>query len=217
MSDSLRCHGLQNVRLPCPSKSSGACSNSCQLSQWCHPIVSSYVILFSFCLLSILASGSFPMSWLFISCDWSFGASDLASVLPRDIQDWFPLGLTGLILQSKGLSKEFSNTTVQKHGLFCSQSSLWSNSHIFTWLQTIVLTIWTFVCKVMSSLFNTLSKFVVALLPRSKHLLISWLQSLYTVILEPKKSFTVSIIFPSICHQVVGPECVDLSPLNVEF
>ena len=121
MSDSLRCHGLQNVRLPCPSKSSGACSNSCQLSQWCHPIVSSYVILFSFCLLSILASGSFPMSWLFISCDWSFGASDLASVLPRDIQDWFPLGLTGLILQSKGLSRVFFSTTVQKHQSFGTQ------------------------------------------------------------------------------------------------
>ena len=107
-------HGLQNVRLPCPSKSSGACSNSCQLSQWCHPTVSSYVILFSSCLLSILASGSFPISWLFISCGQSIGASDLASVLPKDIQDWFPLELTGLIsLKSKGLSKEFPNTTVK--------------------------------------------------------------------------------------------------------
>ena len=135
VTNSLQPHGLQHARLPCPSLSPGACSNSCPLSQWCHPTISSSVILFSSCLQSFPASGSsFPMSWLFSSGGQSIRASISASVLPMNIQDWFPLGLTGLIsLQSKGLSRVFSNTTVQKHQFFSGQLSLWSNSHTHTY------------------------------------------------------------------------------------
>ena len=123
VSDSLWPHGLQCARLPCPSLAPGACSNSCPLSQWCHPTILSSVIPFSSCLQSFPASGSFPMSQFFTSGGQSIGAS--ASVLSMNIQDWFLLGLTGLIsLQSKGLSRVFSNTTVQKHQFFCAQFSL---------------------------------------------------------------------------------------------
>ena len=133
MSNSLWTHGLQHTRLPCPSPTPGACSNSCPLSRWCHPTISSSVILFSSCHQSFPASGSFPMNWLFASGGQNIGAS--ASVLPMNIQDWFPLGLTGLIsVQSKGLSRVFSNTTVQRHRFFSAQSFLLSSSHIPTWL-----------------------------------------------------------------------------------
>ena len=117
LSGSLWPYGLQHTRLPCPSSSSRACSNSCPLSWWCHPTISSSVVPFSSRLQSFPASGTFPMSWLFSSGDQSVGAS--ASVLPMNIQDWFPLGLTGLVSwQSKGLSRVFSNTTVQKNRFF---------------------------------------------------------------------------------------------------
>ena len=113
----------------------GACSNSCPSSQWCHPTIPSSVVPFSSCLQSCQASGSFPISQLFTSAGQSVGASTWASVLPMNIQDWFPLGLTGLIsLQSKGLSGVFSNTAVQKHQFFSTQPSMWSNSHIHSWL-----------------------------------------------------------------------------------
>ena len=125
-------HGLQHARLPCPSPSLGVCSNSRPLNQWCHPTISSSVIPFS-CPQSFPASGSFPMSWLFSSGDQRIGAS--ASVLPMNIQDWFPLEWTGWIsLQSKGLSWVFSISTVPKHQFIGAQTSLWSNSHIHTWL-----------------------------------------------------------------------------------
>ena len=133
-------------------------------------------------------SGSFPMSRLFASGGQSIGASESASVLPVNIQDWFPLGLTGLIsLQSKGLSRVFSNTTVWKHQFFGTQTFLCSNSHICTWLleKPVSLIIWTLVSQVMSLLFNTLFRFVIVFLPRSKCLLVSWLQPPSTVILEP--------------------------------
>ena len=119
-------------RLPCPPLSPWVCSNSCPLIQWCHPTISSSVAPFYSCPQSFPASRSFPMSWLFSSDGQSIGAS--ASVLPMNIQDWSPLGLTSLIsLQSKGLlSRVFSNTTVQKHQLFDAQPSLWSNSLICT-------------------------------------------------------------------------------------
>ena len=111
--NSLWPYGLQHARLPCPSLSLGACSNSCPLSQWCHPTISSSVIPFSSCLQSFPASGSFPMSQIFTSGDQSIRASSSVSVLPMNIQDWSPLGLTGWIsLQYKGLSRVFSNTTV---------------------------------------------------------------------------------------------------------
>ena len=116
VSDSLWPRGLQYTRLPCPSPTPRACSNSCPLSQWCHPTISSTVIPFFSCLQSFPASGPFPMSQFFTSGSQSIGVSALASVLPINSQDWFPLGLTGLIsLLSKGFSRVFSNTTVQKH------------------------------------------------------------------------------------------------------
>ena len=112
MSHSSQPHGLQHTRLPCPSPSPRACSNSRPLSQWCHPTISSSVVPFS-CLQSFPASGSFPLSWLFTSGGQSIGALASASVFPKNIQDWFPLGLTGLISsQFKGLSKVLPNTTV---------------------------------------------------------------------------------------------------------
>ena len=125
MSDSLQPHGLQHARLPCPSPTPGAYSNSCSSSQWCHPTISSSVVLFSFHLQSIPASGSIPMCQFFASGGQSIGVSASAQVLPMNIQDWFLLGLTGWIsLQSKGLSRVFSNTTVQKHQFFSTQLSL---------------------------------------------------------------------------------------------
>ena len=131
MSDSLSPHGLQHARLHCPTPSPRACSNSCPLSQWCHPTISSSVVPFSSCLQYFPASGSFPMSRLFTSGGQSVGASASSSVLPMNIQDWFPLGLTGWIsLLSKGFSRVFSNTAVQKLQFFGAQFSLWFNSHI---------------------------------------------------------------------------------------
>ena len=133
MSKSLWPHGLQHASLPCPSPTPGAYSNSCPLSQWCHPTISSSVIPFSH-LQSFPASGSFQMSQLFASGGQRIEVSASASVLPMNIQDWFPLGWTGLIkLQSKGLSRVFSNTTVQKHQFFGAQLSSQSNSDIHTW------------------------------------------------------------------------------------
>ena len=115
MSDSLRPHGLQHVRLPWPSPTSRAYSNSCPLSQWCHPTISSSVFPFSSCLQSFPASGYFPMSQFFTSGSQSIGVSASASVIPMNIQDWFPLGWTGwMSLQSKGLSRIFSKTTVHQ-------------------------------------------------------------------------------------------------------
>ena len=128
----LRPHGLQHARLPCPSPSPRVCSNSCPFNWWCHPTISSSATLFSFCLQSFPASGSFPINQLFTSGGQSIRAS--ASVLLMNIQDWFPLTLTGLILQSTGLSRIFSNTTARKHQFLGIQPSLWSNSHILTWL-----------------------------------------------------------------------------------
>ena len=121
----LRPRGLQHARPPCPSPTPGDYSNSCPLSRWCHPTISSSVIPFSSCLHSSPASGSFQLSQLFASGGQSIGVSASSSVLPLNIQDWFPLGWTGCIsLQSKGLSKVFSNTTGQKHQFFSAQLSL---------------------------------------------------------------------------------------------
>ena len=125
VSDSLQPHRLQYARLPCPSPTPRVYSNLCPLIQWCHPTSSSSVIPFSSCLQFFPASGSFPVSQFFASGGQSIGASASASVLPIDIQDWCPLGWTGLIsLQSKGLSRVFFNTTVQKHRFFSAQLSL---------------------------------------------------------------------------------------------
>ena len=120
-----------DCRLPCLSLSPRVCSSSCPLSWWCYLTISSSATLFSFCLQSFPASGYFPLSQLFASGGQSIGASTSASVLPMNIQDWLPLGLTALI--SKGLSRVFSSTTIGKHQFF-GAPSLWSNSHIGTWL-----------------------------------------------------------------------------------
>ena len=134
MSNSLQLHGEQHVRLPCPSLSLGLCSSSSPLNWWCHPTILSSVVPFSSHLQSFPASGSFQLSRLFASGGQSTGISASTSVLPMNIQYWFPLGWTGWIsLQSKGLSRVFPNTTVQKHQFFSTQPSLWFNSHI-PWL-----------------------------------------------------------------------------------
>ena len=207
-SDSLWPHGLQHARPPCPSPTPRVYTNSCPLGQWCHPIISSSVVPFSSPHQSFPALGSLQMSQFFASGGQSIGVSASASVLPMNIQDWFPLGWTCWIsLQSKGLSKVFSNTTIQKHQFFSSALFIVQLSHPYmTMGKTIALTRWTFVGIVMSLLLNMLSRLVIAFLPRSKRLLISWLQSPSAVILEsPKvKSVTVSILSPSICHEVMG-------------
>ena len=134
VSDSLQPHGLQHTRPPCPSPTPGVYSNSCPWSWWCHSTISSSVVPFSSHLQSFPESGSFPMSQFFTSGSQSIGVSASTSVLSMNIQDWFPLGWTDWIsLQSKGLSRVFSNTTVQKQQFFGSQPSSQSNSHIHTW------------------------------------------------------------------------------------
>ena len=135
VSDSLRPHEPQHARPPCPSPTPGAHPKPWSLSRWCHPAISSSVVPFSSHLQSFPASGSFQMSQLFAWGGQSIGVSASTSVLPVNTQDWFSLGWTGWIsLLSKGLSRVFSNTTVQKHQFFSTQFSLQSNSHIHTWL-----------------------------------------------------------------------------------
>ena len=135
VSDSLRPHEPQHARPPCPTPIPRIYPNWCPLSQWCHATISPSVIPFSSCLQSSPASGSFPRSQRFASGGQSIGASASSSNLPMNIQGWFPLGWTGLIsLQSKGLSKVFSSTTVWKLQFFGIQPSSWSNSHIHSWL-----------------------------------------------------------------------------------
>ena len=198
MSNSLRPHGLQHVRPPVPSLTPRADSNSCPSSWRCHPTTSSSVVPFSSCLQSFLTSGSFPMSQFFPSGGQRIGVSASTSVLPMNTQDRFPLGRTGWTsLQSKGLSGVFSNTTVQKHQFFNTQLSFivqLLHQYMNTG-KTIALTRQTFVGKVMSLLFNMLSRLDIAFLPMSKSHLISWLPSPSAVILEPKKikSVTVSV------------------------
>ena len=134
VSSSLQLHGQQHARLPCPSPIPGAYSNSCPASQWCHPTISSSVVPFSSCPQSLPALGSFPISQLFAWGGQSIGVSASKSVLPVNNQDWSHLGWTNWIfLQSKGLSRVFSNTTVQRHQFFGAQLSSLSNSHIHTW------------------------------------------------------------------------------------
>ena len=205
-------HGLQHSRLPCPPLFPGVSLYSSVLSQWCYWIISSSTATFSFHLHSFPASGSFPMSQLFASGAQSIGASTSAWALPMNTQGWFPLGLTGLIsLLSKSL--------FQHHN---SKASILWKCLIFIIVQhlhpyrttgkTIALTIWTFDGKVMSLLFNMLSRFIIAFFPRSKCLSIQWLQSLSTVILEPKKRklVTVFTFSPSVCHEEMGLDAMIL-------
>ena len=155
VSNSLWPHGLQHARLLCPSPSPRICSNSCPLNQWCQATILSFVIPFSSCLQSFPASRSFPMSQLLSSSGQSIGPAALASVLSMNIQGWFPLGLTGLIsLQSKGLSRVFSKTTVQKHQFFSIQPSLWSNSHRHMWKWKSLSRVWLFVIPIVHGILQ---------------------------------------------------------------
>ena len=219
MSNSLQPHEPQHTRPPCPSTTTRVHPNPCPLSRLCHPTNSSSVIPFFSCPQSFPASGSFPMSQLF-ACG-GHGVSASTSVPPMNTQDWSPLGWTGWIsLQSKGLKRIFSNNAVQKHQFFCAQLSIVQLSHPYmTTGKTIVLTRWTFVGKVMSLLFNILSRLVITFLPSSRCLLISWLQSPPAVILEPRKlkSTTVSTVSPSICHEVMGPDAMMLVFWTLSF
>ena len=166
MSLSLWTNGLQHARPPWPSPTPKAYLNSCPSCQWCHPAISSSVVPFSSHLQSFPASGSFQMSQFFTSDGQSIRVSASASVLPMNFQDWFPLGWTAWIsLQSKGLTRVFTSTIVQKHQFFGIQPSWWSTSYMTTG-KTIALTRRNFVGKVMSLLFNMLSMLVIAFLPR---------------------------------------------------
>ena len=189
VSSSLWPHGLKHARLPCPSPTPRAGSNSCPSSQWCHPTISYSVIPFSSCLQSFPASRSFPMSQFFTSGGQSIGVSPSVSVLPMNIQNWFPWGWTGWIsLQSKGLKSllqhHSSKTSVLQNSVFFRVQF----SHTYMTIgKSIASTRRIFVGKVMPLLFSMLSRLIIAFLSRSKRLLISWLQSLSAVILEPKK------------------------------
>ena len=204
MSDSLQPHGLQHTRPPSPSPTPRVYSNSCPLSQWCHPTISSSVIPFFSCLQSLPTSGSLQMSQLFTSGGQSIGVSASTSVLPMNIQDWFPLGWTGWIsLQSKTLESLLQQHSSKASILWHSAFFIVQLSHPYmTTGKTTALSRRTFVGKVMSLLFYILSMLVITFFPRSKRLLISWLQSPSAVILEPKqiKSDTVSTVSPSISH-----------------
>ena len=207
-------------RLPGPSLSPEVCSTSCPLSPWYYPTISSSVIPFFSCLPSFPALGSFPVSQLFTSRSQSTAAAASALVLPVNIQGWFPLGSTGLILLYRGLSRVFSSTTIRNHQFFNPYSTLYimvQLSHLYmTTGKTTALTRWTSVSKVMSLLFNTLSKFVMASLPRSKCLLIMWLQSPSSLILKPQKRISVSFqFFPIYLPWSDETRCHDLSFLNV--
>ena len=168
--------GLQHARPPPPSPTPRVYSNSCALNRWCHPNISSSVIPFSFHLQSFPASGSFPISQFFSSDGQSIGVSASASVLPMNIQDWFPLGWTGWIsFLSKG---QFKHHSLKVSILWCSAFFIVQLSQPYmTTGKNIALIRWTFIGKVMSLLFNMLSRLVITFLPRNKRLLISWLQS----------------------------------------
>ena len=171
ISDSLQPHELQHARPPYPSPTSGVHSNSCPSIRWCHPTISFSVVPFSSCPQSFPATGSFQTSQLFASGGQSIGVSASTSVLPMNIEDWFPLVWACWIsLESKGLSRVFSNTTIQSINFQHAAFFIVQLSHPYmTTGKTIALTRRTFVSKVMSLLFN------ITFLPKSKHILISWL------------------------------------------
>ena len=176
VSDSLQPHGLQHARLPCPSPTPRACSDLGLSSQWCHPTISSSVIPFSSCLQYFPASGSYPVNQLFASGGQSIRVSASASVFPVNIQDWFPLGWTGWISAIQGTVKSLLQHHSSKASiLWCSDFFMVQLSHPhMTTGKTIALT------------KGTLSRFEITFLPKRKCFLISWLQSLSSVILETK-------------------------------
>ena len=213
MSESLRPHGLQHTRLPCPSPTLGACSNSYLLSQWCHSTISSSVVPFSSCLQSFPPSGSFPVNLFFASGGQSIGSFSISlsneySTLSSFRMDWLNrLAIQGTLKSL--LQHHSSKASILRYTAFFVVQL----SHPFmTTGKTKALPRRTFVGKVMSLLFNMLSRLVIAFLLRSEHLLISCLQSPSAVILEPKKIkyVTVSIVSPSICLAVMGPDAMIL-------
>ena len=190
VSSSLQPRGLQHARLLCLSPTPRTYSNSCPSSQWCHPTISSFVIPFSSCLQSFPASGSFPVSWFFTSGGQSIGVSASASSPSNEYSGLISFRMNWLEFHAvQGTFKSLlqhhtSKASVLQHSAFF----IIQLSHPYmTTGKTIALTRWTFVGKVMSLLFDMLSKSVIAFLPRSKHLLISWLQSPSVAILEPPK------------------------------
>ena len=207
VSDSLPSHGLQHARLPCPSTTPGDYSNLCPLSQWCHTTLSSFVVPFSSCLQSFPASGSFPMGQFFTSGGLTIGVSASISVLPMNIQTElisFRMDWLDLLAVQRTLKNLLQHHSLKASILQCTAFFIVQLSHPYmTTGKTLALTRWTFVSKVMSLFFNTLPRFVIAFLPQSKRLLISWLQSSSAVILKPKKikSITVSntLSHKSIC------------------
>ena len=208
VSDSLQCHGLQHARHVCAWPSLQVCQSSCPLHRWCCPAITSSNTLLSFC------SQSFPTSGLFSSDDQRIGLSASASVLLMSIQGWLPIWLTALIsLLSKGLSGVFSSTTVQ--GINSSVLCLLYGPAVTTvcdhW-EDHSLDYMDLCPQSNVSAFNTLSRFVIAFLPRSNHLMISWLQSPSAVILELKKrkSVTTSTLLSSFCHEVMALEAMIL-------
>ena len=218
MSDSLRPHELQHTRLPCPSPTLGIYSNSCPLNQWRHPSISSFVIPFSSRLQSFPASGSFQMSHFFtsdgLSFSYSISPSNEYSGLTSFRIHWLDLLAVQGTLKSL-LQQHSSKASILWHSaIFIVQLS---HPYVTTW-KTITLTRWTFVGKVMSLLFNILSRLLIPFLPRSKHFLISWLQSPSAVILEPPKVNSHCFhCFPIYLPWSDGTRSHDLSFLNVEL
>ena len=224
MSDSLQLHELQHTSLSCPSPSPGVCSNSCPLSWWCHPTILSSIIPFS-----CLHDAPSQHQGLFHGVDSSHQVAKVLKLqlqhlihILMNIQGRFPLGLTGFyflvgqgILRSLLWHHSLKASILQSSDFFMVQLS---HPYMNTG-KTTALTIWTFVGKIISLLFNMLSRLVIAFLPRSKGLLISCLQLPSAVILDPPKmkSLIISIVSLSICHEVMGPRSHDLSFLNVEF
>ena len=217
ISDSLRPHESQHTRPPYPSPTSGVHPNSYASSWWCHPAISSSVVPFCSFPESLPASGPFPISQLFTRGGQSIGVSASASVLPLNTQYWSPFKMDWLdLLAVPGTLKSLlqhhsSKASILWHSAFITVQL----SHSYTTTGKIIaLTRWTFVGKVMSLLFNMLSRLVIIFLPRSKHLLISWLQSPSAMILEPPKikSANVFTVSPSICHEVMG-----LNPIILVF
>ena len=223
MSHSSQPHGLQHTRLPCPSLTLGACSNSCPSNRRYHPTISSSAVPFSSCLQSFPASGSFQMSQFFASGGQSIGVSDSTSILPMNeysglisfSTDWLDfLAIQGTLKSL--LQRHISKASILRRSAFFIVQL--SNPYVTTG-KTRALTRRTMVSKVMSLLFKMLSRLVIAFLPRSKHLLISWLQSPSAVILEPPKNNVCHCFhcFPIYLPQSDGARCHYLSFLNVEF
>ena len=224
VSDSLQSQGLQHAKLPCRSSSPEACSNSCLLRQWSHPTISSSAVPFSSRLQSFQHQGFLLMNQLFSSGSQSVGASASASVLPMNIQGWFLLGFTGMIsLQSNGLSRVFSRTTIWKHQFFCSKPTLWYNSHICIqdYWENYNFTIRTFVQKVISLLFNMLCRFVIAFSEGASVFFFFNFMGVVTIHCDSRaqenKVCHYFHFFPNYLPWGDGTRCHDLSFLNVEF